>query len=58
MIYELETDRLKLRQWRSDDAPLLAAMNADSRVMEYFPKLMTKDESDVLATQLETLIIG
>lgn len=56
MIYELETDRLKLRQWRSEDYPLFAAMNADPRVMEYFPALLSPAESDALAARIEALI--
>jgi RimJ/RimL family protein N-acetyltransferase len=56
MIYEFETDRLKLRQWRSDDYPLFAAMNADPIVMEHFPALLNPEESHALATRMETLI--
>ncbi len=32
---EFVTERLRLRGWRRDDAPLLAAMNADPEVMRY-----------------------
>ena len=32
---EIVTERLRLRGWRWDDAPLLAAMNADPEVMRY-----------------------
>ena len=56
MIHELETDRLKLRQWRSDDYPTFAAMSADLRVMEFFPNPLTSDESDALASKIEALI--
>ncbi len=56
MIHELETDRLKLRQWRSSDYPTFAAMSADVRVMEYFPNPLTSDESDTLASNIEGLI--
>jgi RimJ/RimL family protein N-acetyltransferase len=56
MIYEFETDRLKLRQWRSEDYPLFAAMNADPIVMEYFPALLTTEESNDVAKRMETLI--
>ncbi len=40
------TERLLLRQWREDDLAPFAKLNADPRVMEYFPKLQTRDESD------------
>ncbi len=56
MIYELETDRLKLRQWRSEDYPMFAVMNADPIVMEYFPALLTVEESNGLATRMELII--
>ncbi len=56
MLYEFETDRLKLRQWRSEDYPLFALMNADPIVMDYFPALLTSEESDELAQRMETLI--
>ena len=46
---ELETDRLRLRQWREADFPAFAALNADRRVMEYMPKLLTRAESDTMA---------
>ena len=34
---ELETPRLRLRQWRDEDREPFAALNADPRVMEHFP---------------------
>ncbi|HXS21464.1 MAG TPA: GNAT family N-acetyltransferase [Steroidobacteraceae bacterium] len=42
----LDTARLRLRPWRPEDLPRFAAMNADPRVMEHFPKVLTSDESD------------
>lgn len=33
----IRTDRLVLRQWNSADFEPFAALNADPRVMEYFP---------------------
>lgn len=46
VVTELVTDRLLLRQWREDDKPAFAAMNADPVVMEHFPALLTSDQSD------------
>jgi RimJ/RimL family protein N-acetyltransferase len=43
---ELRTDRLFLRRWLATDRDAFAAMNADSRVTEHFPSVLTKDESD------------
>ena len=37
MLLPSPTDRLILRCWQDEDFPAFARMNADSRVMEYFP---------------------
>lgn len=42
---ELLTARLKLRSWRDEDVEPYAAMNADSRVREFFPSILTYAES-------------
>ncbi len=46
---ERETARLRLRQWREEDAAPFAALNADARVMAHFPAPLTSEESDALA---------
>lgn len=43
---EPKTARLQLRQWRDSDREPFAAMNADPRVMEFFPALLSRAESD------------
>ena len=43
---ELETPRLRLRQWHDEDKAAFAAMNADPRVMEHFVAPLTAQESD------------
>ncbi|WP_237067985.1 GNAT family N-acetyltransferase [Microbulbifer guangxiensis] len=43
---EPRTARLQLRQWRDSDRVPFAAMNADPQVMEYFPALLSRAESD------------
>ena len=43
---ELETPRLLLRQWREADREPYAALNADPAVMEFFPGLQSRAESD------------
>ncbi len=45
---ELTTDRLLMRQWRDSDREPFAAMNADPAVMEHFPALQTREQSDAL----------
>lgn len=41
----LTTARLQLRAWRDQDLEPFAALNADSRVREFFPSTLTADES-------------
>jgi len=53
---ELETRRLRLRQWRDDDYAPFAALNADSRVMEFFPAPLNRTESDAMADRCRDLI--
>ena len=43
---ELETPRLRLRQWRASDREPFAAMNADPAVMEFFAGLQSRAASD------------
>ncbi|HUY24415.1 MAG TPA: GNAT family N-acetyltransferase [Candidatus Saccharimonadales bacterium] len=51
-IAELQSARLRLRDWRSADLPLFAALNADSRVMEHFPQVLSREQSDLLAERI------
>jgi RimJ/RimL family protein N-acetyltransferase len=50
---ELRTERLWLRPWRAGDREPFARMNADPRVMEYFPALLSRAESDAGAGRIE-----
>jgi RimJ/RimL family protein N-acetyltransferase len=43
---ELRTPRLLLREWREADLEPFAALNADPRVMEFFPAVLTRAQSD------------
>jgi ribosomal-protein-alanine N-acetyltransferase len=43
--FELRTARLRIRPWREEDFEPYAAMNADPRVMEFFPGVLSPDES-------------
>jgi RimJ/RimL family protein N-acetyltransferase len=45
-IIELETSRLRLRQWRESDRAPFAAMNADPAVMEFFASPPSPAASD------------
>ncbi len=52
----LETERLLLRQWREQDLPVFASLNSDPEVMEYFPNLLSREESDAMAQKCKALI--
>ncbi len=48
-VSEILTERLILRELRPSDLEVLAKMNADPRVMEYFPGILSREESDAFA---------
>jgi len=51
---ELRTERLLLREWRDSDLEPFAAMNADPAVMEHFPHLLTREQSDAMVDRIRT----
>jgi RimJ/RimL family protein N-acetyltransferase len=55
-LIEPATKRLVLRQWRSLDRTPFAELNADPRVMEFFPSPLTREQSDAMADRCEALI--
>jgi RimJ/RimL family protein N-acetyltransferase len=50
---EIQTTRLLLRRWRDSDRPGFAALNADTRVMEHFPSVLTRADSDAAVDRIE-----
>lgn len=44
-IVIIETERLLLREWAEADMAPFAEINRNERVMEYFPKLLSYDET-------------
>ncbi len=50
----ISTPRLILRHWTEEDKPFFAALNADERVMEFFPSLLTREESDAMVDRIQT----
>ena len=50
---ELRTERLFLRRWRAEDRVPFAKMNADPRVMEFFPGLYPPEESNATVDRIE-----
>ncbi|MFD2111891.1 GNAT family N-acetyltransferase [Thiorhodococcus fuscus] len=55
-LIELETERLRLRQWRAEDREPFAALNADPEVMAFFPSTLDRCASDAIADRCEALI--
>ena len=54
MAATLGTERLLLRAWRDEDFAPFAALNADPRVMEFYPRTLTQAESNKLAAGIRT----
>ncbi|MGE7368270.1 GNAT family N-acetyltransferase [Neorhizobium sp. NPDC001467] len=52
----LETERLILRNWRPSDRDLFREINADPKVMEFFPFRRTHAESDAVLDKLNGMI--
>ncbi len=55
-VFELETERLYIRQWKESDYSPFAKMSADERVMEFFPSVFTTEESDEKVNIKKSLI--
>jgi RimJ/RimL family protein N-acetyltransferase len=52
-VFNLLTDRLLLREWRSSDRGAFATMNSDPAVMEFLGPLLTALESNALVDRFE-----
>ena len=50
----IRTDRLLLRPWRDDDIDAFAALNADPVVMEHFPSLMDRAQTEASVGRIRT----
>ncbi|MBE96624.1 GNAT family N-acetyltransferase [Marinobacter sp.] len=55
-LLEFQTERLRLRQWRDSDLEPFAALNADPKVMEFFPKPLSGHASNEMAGTIRSLI--
>ncbi len=49
----IATPRLRLRLWKPADLVPFAAINADPRVMEFYPDVLTRAESAALADRIQ-----
>ncbi|MFV0549455.1 MAG: GNAT family N-acetyltransferase, partial [Limnobaculum xujianqingii] len=55
-LIEPETERLRLRQWRSEDRAPFSELNADPEVMKYFPSTLDRATSDSMDDRCQSLI--
>ena len=56
VVKMIETPRLILRQWLETDYSRFAEMSADPQVMEHFPKILNRSESDAYIDKLKAII--
>lgn len=49
----MRTDRLLLRRWRDSDHEPFSRLNSDPRVMEFYPSLLSRDQSDRMIDRCE-----
>lgn len=52
----IRTERLILRQWDQEDIQPFSQMCSDKDVMEFFPKLLTAEESYTMGRRIQSLI--
>ena len=50
----IETQRLILRRWRTGDFEPFHRINSDPRVMEFFPAVLTPDETKAFMARIES----
>lgn len=55
-VIEFDTERLRLRQWCEADREPFAALNADLKVMEFYPAPLDRAASDALAERCQSFI--
>jgi len=49
----LNTERLTLRRWKESDLAPFTAMNMDAEVMQYFPSLITPEQTKKMIDKIE-----
>jgi RimJ/RimL family protein N-acetyltransferase len=54
--YLLRTARLGMRRWKDSDLEIFVEMNRDPRVMEFFPRVWTAEESAAMMTRAEAFL--
>lgn len=56
MIEPIATERLILRQWKESDLLPFFKINSDPKVMEFFPALLSRKESDEFVSEIQRRI--
>jgi 3-dehydroquinate dehydratase/shikimate dehydrogenase len=56
MPYLFQTTRLGFRRWQETDYEPFARLNADAKVMEFFPNTLSRSESDAMIERIEAHI--
>lgn len=49
----METNRLLLRRWQPSDIEPFAALNADPRVMEFYPAILSRAQTETMVAAIE-----
>jgi len=52
--YIFKSDRLGFRAWTDEDKPKMGLINADPKVMEYFPAILTRAQTDAFIERMKT----
>jgi len=53
--YLFTSDRLGFRNWTDNDIPLMAAMNTDPEVMEFFPSIVTPEQTAAFVKRMKNM---
>ena len=56
-MIELETEHLILRQWKEEDFFCYAKLTSSTEVMKYFPKTLTREQSNTAARKFMRLLV-
>ncbi|MDO4888724.1 MAG: GNAT family N-acetyltransferase [Actinomycetaceae bacterium] len=56
-VFEINTDRLRLRSWREEDLPIWAEMNANPEVRRYFPGTQTPEQSAESVERFQAFLV-
>ena len=55
-MIELETKHLILRQWKEEDLFYYSNLTSNKEVMQYFPKILTREQSDLAVIKFQKLL--